>query len=76
MFKADKQYKILWIKIGNYKLYDDDEETFDYEKGMYSWREIKVTADKKGKLSGAISKAEKGKPDNLGKVTWKFMSTE
>lgn len=39
-------------------------------------KEIKVTADKKGKLSGAISKAEKGKPDNLGKVTWKFMSTE
>ena len=59
---------------GSYLLYDDDGETFDYEKGAYSWREITVTRDKKGRLKGSISKAEKGKPDNIATVSWKFMS--
>ena len=59
---------------GSYRLYDDDGETFDYEKGAYSWRDIKVTRDKKGRLKGTISKAEKGKPDNIATVTCKFMT--
>jgi alpha-glucosidase (family GH31 glycosyl hydrolase) len=37
-------------KIKEYLLYDDDGETFDYEKGAYSWREIHVTKGKDGKL--------------------------
>lgn len=59
---------------GHYRLYDDDGETFDYEKGAYSWRDIEVSRDKSGKLKGKISKPEKGKPDTVGNVTWKFMS--
>lgn len=59
---------------GAYRLYDDDGETFDYEKGAYSWRDIKVTRDKKGRLKGSISKAEKGKPDHVATVSWKFMT--
>jgi len=35
-----------------------------------------VTRDKKGKLKGAISKAEKGKPNSIANVTWKFMTKE
>lgn len=61
---------------GCYRLYDDDGETFDYEKGEYSWRDIKVTRDKRGKLKGFISKAEKGKPDNIATVAWKFMTEQ
>lgn len=61
---------------GNYRLYDDDGETYNYEKGDYSWREIKVVRDKKGKLKGTISKAERGKPDNIASVTWKFVTKE
>ena len=61
---------------GAYRLYDDDGETFDYEKGVYSWRDIKVTRDKKGRLHGTISKAEKGKPNSIATVTWKFMTQE
>lgn len=61
---------------GHYRLYDDDGETFDYEKGAYSWREISVKRNKRGELKGSISKAEKGKPDNIGSVSWKFMTTE
>lgn len=59
---------------GAYRLYDDDGETFDYENGMYSWRNITVTRDKKGCLKGTISKAKKGKPNNIAAVTWKFMT--
>lgn len=61
---------------GAYRLYDDDGETFDYEQGAYSWRDIKVTRDKKGRLHGTISKTEKGKPNNIATVTWKFMTQE
>lgn len=72
--KFDLEIRYYGTKPGLYKLYDDDGETFDYEKGIYSWREIKVTANKKGVSSGSVSKAEKGKPDNLGSVTWRFMT--
>ena len=61
-------------KEGSFKLYDDDGETFDYEKGAFSWREIKVTSDKKGKMNGVVAKAEKGKPDNFGSVKFNFIS--
>lgn len=59
---------------GNYRLYDDDGETFNYENGDYSWREIKVERQKNGKLKGTISKPEKGKPNSFNEITWKFMT--
>ena len=59
---------------GSYRLYDDDGETFDYEKGAFCWREIKVVRQKDGKLKGTVSKTEKGKPNSVASVTWKFMS--
>jgi alpha-glucosidase (family GH31 glycosyl hydrolase) len=74
--KIDLEIRYYGSKPAIYNLYDDDGETFDYEKGICSWREIKVMKDKTGKSAGSISKAAKGKPDNIGKVTWKFMSTE
>ena len=61
-------------KPNSYMLYDDDGETFDYEKGEYSWRTLTVKADKMNKLIGEISKAEKNKPNTIGKVTWRFMT--
>lgn len=59
---------------GSLFLYDDDGETYNYEKGEYSWREVKVIRNKKGKLIGSISNAEKGKPNTIGRITWKFMT--
>ena len=59
---------------GSLFLYDDDGETYNYEKGEYCWREVKVIRNKKGKLIGSISKAEKGKPNTIGRITWKFMT--
>lgn len=61
---------------GFYRLYDDDGETYDYERGEYTWRDIRVTRDRKGRLKGSISKAERGKPDNIGTVNWRFMTQE
>ena len=61
---------------GSYRLYDDDGETFDYEKGVYTWRDISVVRQKNGKMKGTISKAEKGKPDSVGEVTWRFMTID
>ena len=72
--KIDMEVRHYGEKPGRYMLYDDDGETFDYEKGIYSWREITVTKNRRGQWEGAISKAEKGKPDNVGKVTFKYMT--
>jgi alpha-D-xyloside xylohydrolase len=55
-------------------LYDDDGETFDYETGAFSWREIRVASGKDGQLKGTLTKATKSKPDNIGTVTFQFMS--
>lgn len=59
---------------GAYRLYDDDGETFDYEKGQYSFREIKVVKGKDGKLQGSISPPEMGKPSTIEKVSFTFMT--
>lgn len=72
--KFDLEIRYYGTRSSEYQLYDDDGETFDYEKGIYSWRVLSVMPDKKGKLTGTISKAEKGKPDNIGSVTWKMMT--
>jgi alpha-glucosidase (family GH31 glycosyl hydrolase) len=61
-------------KAGAYRLYDDDGETFGFEKGAYAWRDIRVSRQKNGQLKGSISKAQAGKPNSVGKVTWKFMT--
>ena len=72
--KYNLEIRHYGTKPASYKIYDDDGVTFDYEKGMYSWREIKVERLKDGRLKGTISKSEKGKPDNIAKVSWKFMT--
>ena len=72
--KFDLEIRYYGSKPGSYRLYDDDGETFDYEKGVYSWREINVMKDNMGNLTGTISEAAEAMPDNIGKVTWKFMS--
>ena len=72
--KTNLMVRVYGNQETSYKLYDDDGLTFDYEKGAYSWREIRVTKGKDGKLKGTISKAEKSKPDNIGTVSFQFMS--
>lgn len=71
--KVDVEIRYYGEKPGVYSLYDDDGETFDYEKGNYTFRKITVVK-KNGKLVGSITSAVKGKPDNIGKLTFKAMT--
>lgn len=76
--KAEGKNNLIIRFYGNkeatYQLYDDDGETFDYEKGAFSWREVKVALGKDGKLKGTVSKADKSKPDHLGTVRFILMT--
>ena len=55
---------------GNFTLYDDDGETFDYEKGAYAQLEIQVK-DYEGSYGQIPSKHW-----SYGDITWNFMSSE
>ncbi len=57
-------------------LYDDDGETFNYEKGEYSWRELKVIRSKNGKMKGSISSDKKDFKGNYEGIVWRFMTLE
>ena len=72
--KVDLEIRYYGTKPGKYILYDDDGESFNYEKGEYSFREIKVGKNSAGNIAGTISDAAKGKPNTVGNVTWKFMT--
>jgi alpha-glucosidase (family GH31 glycosyl hydrolase) len=72
--KTDLEIRYYGTKAGKYFLYDDDGETFNYEKGAYSFRAIKVEKNGNGNFVGSITDAEKGKPNTVGNITWKFMS--
>jgi alpha-D-xyloside xylohydrolase len=71
--KVDIEVRYYGEKPGAYRLYDDDGETFNYEKGNYSFREIKVERIN-GEITGNISGAITGKPNTIGKVTYKMMT--
>ena len=60
-------------KSGSFKLYDDDGETFDYEKGDYRWLTLEVKVSEDGTRHGTISKVDDGWVSSYGEVTWKFM---
>lgn len=72
--KTDLEIRYYGEKPGRYLLYDDDGESYDYEKGAYSFREITVERLKDGKIKGQIANAQKGKPNTVGKVTFKQMT--
>jgi len=72
--KVDIEVRYYGEKPATYKLYDDDGETFNFEKGQFSWREIKVERQKNGQMKGSISAPEKGKPNNIGKVSFTYMT--
>lgn len=72
--RVDLEIRHYGQKPGRYRLYDDDGETFNYEKGEFSWRTITVVQQPDKSWSGNITPAEAGKPDTIGKVTWRFMT--
>ena len=55
---------------GSFRLYDDDGETFGYEKGEYSWTELKTTGSGAG---GEVVRSPRARPWSYGAVTWTMM---
>jgi alpha-D-xyloside xylohydrolase len=57
---------------GAFRLFDDDGETFAFERGGYRWRTLSVTLSPEGEPAGAISAADSSWPTAYGPVTWRF----
>ncbi|MEP6747190.1 MAG: TIM-barrel domain-containing protein [Bacteroidota bacterium] len=72
--KTAVEFRHYGEKNGLFNLYDDDGETFDYEKGAYSWRQIKIEKNKAGEWVGSISAPEKDKPNTLGDISYKHIN--
>lgn len=72
--QVDLEIRHYGEKPGQYRLYDDDGETFNYEKGQLSWRMITVQRQPDKQWKGNISLPESGKPNTVGNVSWRFMT--
>ncbi|WP_299557269.1 TIM-barrel domain-containing protein [Seonamhaeicola sp.] len=57
---------------GEFLLYDDDGETFDYEQGAFSWTRLKTKRDANGRLMGNEQRIS-GDLFNYKTVRWTFM---
>jgi alpha-D-xyloside xylohydrolase len=62
------------VRPGAIDLYDDDGETFDYERGDLSWTRLEVDRDAEGRWRGSVSPDPSGKPWRYRDVTWRFMT--
>jgi alpha-glucosidase (family GH31 glycosyl hydrolase) len=62
-------------KPGAFVLYDDDGETFDYERGEFTWTRLSVARDASGAWQGAVTPDPNGKRWRYANVTWTFMPT-
>jgi alpha-glucosidase (family GH31 glycosyl hydrolase) len=61
-------------KPGTMAVYDDDGETFDYERGERSWTRLAVEKDSSGAWKGSVSPDPNGKKWRYSNVTWTFMT--
>lgn len=73
--------EVLPLEIRHYgekpatlRLYDDDGETFDYEKGRYSWTGLAVSRDTAGKWAPTITPDVNGHAWRYRDVRWTFMT--
>ena len=57
---------------GTMSLYDDDGETFDYEKGDFGWTELSAVKNGKGHFKGSVR--ANGRKWRYGGVKWVFMT--
>jgi len=57
-----------------YELYDDDGQTFDYEKGDFSRILLTVEVDKKGQKKGKVTIPKNGKVWSFSACNFRFMT--
>lgn len=72
--KINLEIRYYGNQPGSYKLYDDDGETFDYENGNYTFREIRASKRPDGSLEASITAPEKGKPNTIASVNFIAMT--
>ena len=60
---------------GKVAVYDDDGETFDFERGVYSWTELVARRETDDTLRGQITPDRNGRQWSYGEVTWTAMTT-
>ena len=60
---------------GTISVYDDDGETFDYERGERSWTRLAVERGASGESRGTITPDPSGKRWRYSDVKWTFMTT-
>ncbi|QGQ95284.1 glycoside hydrolase family 31 protein [Paenibacillus psychroresistens] len=56
---------------GEFLLFDDDGETYNYEQGEYQWRILSVSEESQGRTTH-VSLAEDNKPSSYKDFTWNF----
>jgi alpha-glucosidase (family GH31 glycosyl hydrolase) len=61
-------------KDGALRLYDDDGETFAYERGEYSWTKLEVKRGTNGEWVTSVTQESGGTPWRYRDVTWRFMT--
>ena len=59
---------------GELSLYDDDGETFDYERDQSSWTKLRATKDSTGAWRGEVTPQPNAPAWHYSTVTWRFMS--
>jgi alpha-D-xyloside xylohydrolase len=58
---------------GRFALFDDDGETFAYERGDYAWRVLEVDVSTDGTREGRLSAPPDGRTSSYGEITWSFL---
>jgi len=58
---------------GRFQLFDDDGESFDYERGRFQWRTLEVGSSGGGRLMGNVTPTRADMPSSYGEMTWKFI---
>lgn len=60
-------------KPSTFRLYDDDGTTYDYEKGKYTWIELRVDVKPNGKKKGSVYIPKKKEVWSFSDYRFKFM---
>jgi alpha-glucosidase (family GH31 glycosyl hydrolase) len=61
-------------KPGALRLYDDDGETFDYERGDYSWTQLEAKRGADGRWTTNVTPDPNGRTWHYRDVRWTFMT--
>lgn len=61
-------------KENKYLLYNDDGESYDYERGEYSLTQLRVKRKKDGELVGESKPINNNNKFNYNKISWRWMT--